>query len=231
MIAFAAGTETGKDRSVNEDRIWISAAENACAVFDGQGAAGMVAGIAMHAFQRELETKTNVADPDLLLRALRHVNRQISKVLREDQRLRGSGTTVDLLAFEGNRMVALHVGDGRVYRLRSGALDQLSSDHTLVAEMVLKGELSADQARTHPRSKVINRVIMGTEVIPEILHSGLEAGDRFIACTDGVWRGVDEAALRALLLAMPSADDAVEAILRRAETSHDNASIIVATVG
>ena len=103
------------------------------------------------------------------------------------------GTTFSALAMEGKNAFIAHVGDSRIYLVRRGTLMQLTLDHTLVEEMVLKGLLTVREARVHPKRNIITRAL-GTEARVEIdvIQMSLEEGDAFFLCSDGMSNYVEE---------------------------------------
>ena len=111
------------------------------------------------------------------------------------------GTTFSALAMEGRTAFIAHVGDSRIYMVRRGALMQVTIDHTLVEEMVLKGLITVREARVHPKRNIITRAL-GTEPRVEIdtLQLDLKPGDVFFLCSDGLTNHVPEREiLRAVL--------------------------------
>jgi protein phosphatase len=118
-----------------------------------------------------------------------------------DSAASGMGTTFTVALFEpeGNVVIG-HVGDSRAYVLRDGALDQLTEDHSLVAELVRRGELSPEQAEVHPQRSVITRAL-GTEPDVDVDAFTVRArdGDVFLICSDGLTTMVDLETITSLL--------------------------------
>ena len=103
------------------------------------------------------------------------------------------GTTFSALGMEDGSACVAHVGDSRVYLVRRGAIMQITLDHTLVEEMVLKGLITVREARVHPRRNIITRAL-GTDerVEVDLFQIGLRPGDVFFLCTDGLSNHVPE---------------------------------------
>jgi serine/threonine protein phosphatase PrpC len=100
---------------------------------------------------------------------------------------KGAGSTLSLLLFLGESAIVLHIGDSRIYRLQSRQLSLLTQDHTLVADMVRRNEITPKQALTHPRRNVITRCVGSKTVpIPQLYHLAVACGDSFLLCTDGL---------------------------------------------
>lgn len=111
------------------------------------------------------------------------------------------GTTVTALAItEDAGALVLHVGDSRLYRLRTGQLEQLTDDHTVTADLVRTGELLPEDAEGHPHRHVLTRALgVGPSVEIDRASPSLEPGDRLLLCTDGLFQSIDSAALEAAL--------------------------------
>jgi serine/threonine protein phosphatase PrpC len=230
MITISVSSVTGPARNENQDRVWADSDKQVCAVLDGCGASGRIADLLVRAFVACLETSARITTVDQLGIVYNDAGAAVASAVRADVTLRGAGTTLDALVFSEHELLAVHIGDGRIYRIRDGGVEQLSTDHTLVAELVARGELTGFEASRHPHRNVITRAVTGSAGgDPELLVSALHPGDVYVACTDGVWRAVPDAALLEHLTAHP-VDKAIDCILSAAEASNDNASIVVAEV-
>ena len=113
----------------------------------------------------------------------------------------GTTMTVALFGEEDGSVTIGHVGDSRAYRLRDGRLEQLTDDHSLVAELVRRGELSAAEAEVHPQRSVITRAL-GTDPDVDVDAFEVEAqpGDVFLLCSDGLTTMVDADGIAELVL-------------------------------
>ncbi len=141
------------------------------------------------------------------------------------------GTTLTAVAITSDvAVVVLHVGDSRLYRFRHGRLDQLTFDHTVVADLMRAGELSEGDARTHPHRHVLTRAL-GVGPAVDIDHAGVscEPGDRLVLCTDGLFKALSPDELKGVLASeaepLESADKlVVDAVERGAE---DNVTAMI----
>lgn len=114
-------------------------------------------------------------------------HRSVVSAVAADQTLAGMGTTVVGLLVGAERVAVAHVGDSRVYRLRSGSMDLVTEDHTWVNEQVKAGYLSPDQARSHPLKSVVTRAVGGDHAIEvDVKEISTAAGDLFLLCSDGL---------------------------------------------
>jgi PPM family protein phosphatase len=154
------------------------------AVADGMGGAkaGEIASrLAAAAVREEEGERIDVAE------LIQEANRRVFERARDDAAASGMGTTMTLALVEDDQVTIGHVGDSRAYRLRDGALEQLTEDHSLVAELVRSGKLSPEEAVTHPQRSVITRVL-GTDpdVDVDTFTVDAHAGDLFMLCSDGL---------------------------------------------
>lgn len=190
-MKFYARTDTGRIRPINEDSYYLpSAGERFCAVADGMGGhnAGEVASaLAIEVFSRHMREHRGKPLPEALRTAVERANSAVFRESRKDEAKSGMGTTFSALAAQEDRVHIAHVGDSRVYLIRRGAIIQLTLDHTLVEEMVLKGMITLREARVHPMRNIITRAL-GTEATVDIdlLQLDLQPGDVFFLCTDGL---------------------------------------------
>lgn len=136
----------------------------------------------------------------VLRRAMREVNQEILRLGEENPALAGLGTTVVLAMLTADRMTIAHVGDSRCYRVRSGTIEQLTTDHTLVERQVAAGLLTPDQARRHPHRNVLTRSLGDSESPrTDVRSEAVEAGDVFLLCSDGLTGGLGDEDLLAVL--------------------------------
>ena len=127
---------------------------------------------------------------------IQEANRQVYERAREDSDASGMGTTITVALFEDGIVSIGHVGDSRAYLLRDRKVDQLTEDHSLVAELVRTGRLSPEEAETHPQRSVITRAL-GTDPDVDVDVFSVEArpGDLFLICSDGLTSMVDDATI------------------------------------
>lgn len=232
---WAAVTDVGNHRSVNEDS--LLAAAPVFVVADGMGGhhAGDVAS------QLVVERFQALADDDLrsveeVVGLLEDVNRSILDRGRRSRALSGMGTTAVglLLVDNGDRAswLLFNIGDSRAYRRTEGRFEQLSVDHSYVQELVDAGEITARSARSHPHRNVVTRAL-GVDEGPKPdlwLHSP-RVGERFLLCSDGLSSEVDDDDI-AKVLAVGTPEQAAAALVARAIEAggHDNVTVLVVDV-
>ena len=144
---------------------------------------------------RQLDRDLDDVDPLTALgEAVRTANRHLGELVAADPSVEGMGTTLEAMLWDGQRFVTAHIGDSRAYRLRDGALTQLSSDHTFVQSLVDEGKLTPDEARGHPHRSLLLRVLLGRDDNePDLDHVEGQLGDRYLLCSDGLTDMVDDA--------------------------------------
>src|SRR5690348_3529933 len=124
---------------------------------------------------------------------IQEANRRVHQRALDDESVSGMGTTMTVALFHGDGSISIgHVGDSRAYLLRNDHLEQLTDDHSLVAELVRRGELSPEEAEVHPQRSVITRAL-GTDPDVDVDTFTVQAagGDVFLLCSDGLTTMVD----------------------------------------
>ena len=231
---YAVRSEVGLVRGGNEDSAY--AGQRLIAVADGMGghAAGEVASAATIATLTRLDERMR---PDwdaleVLRRAVRSANSTLRDIVAADSELYGMGTTVTAAVLDAGRLVLVHVGDSRAYRLRDGQLQQLTHDHTYVQQLVDDGRLRPEETSTHPQRSVITRALDGREDLEiDVVVERAHPGDRYLLCSDGLSGVVsDDTIARTLADGAPDAvvDQLVALALRAG--GPDNITCIVADV-
>ena len=197
-------TDIGRMRPINEDSYYAPReGERFCAVADGMGGhnAGEVASaMAVRVFSDIMRNVGTITDEAMRV-SVERANEAVYHAALGNEGMSGMGTTFSALAEQGDSAIIAHVGDSRIYLVRNGAILQVTTDHTLVEEMVQKGMLTPREARFHPRRNIITRAL-GTEPRVEIdtLQLDLRPGDVFFLCSDGLTNHVPEREiLRAVL--------------------------------
>ena len=235
LISHGSATDVGKRRSHNEDA--LLADDNVFAVADGVGghAAGEVAaGLVVDALAC-LVGRSDLAVDEVVSR-IRVINSEVLDEARHAADRRGMATTLALAILTqraGPAWIVAHVGDSRVYRIQSGRLEQLTTDHTEVAELVAAGQLTPSQAKRYPRRHVVTRslgVRPPLDVDARLVTA--HAGDRLLLCSDGLTGDVDDAEIAAVLRSASNPQTAADALVQAALTAggSDNVSVIVVDI-
>jgi protein phosphatase len=161
---------------------------------------------------------------------IQEANRQVYERAREDSDASGMGTTITVALFENGIVSIGHVGDSRAYLIRDRKVDQLTEDHSLVAELVRSGRLSPEEAETHPQRSVITRAL-GTDPDVDVDSFSVEAkpGDLFLICSDGLTSMVgDEEILDVVEPRREELDEAAKELIAAANRSggEDNITVV-----
>ena len=218
-------------RRHNEDRSLARPA--VLAVADGMG--GALAGEV--AAQVAVEAVAGLSAPvtaEDVRRALQVANRAIRRMAAEDPDKAGMGTTLTTALLADDRLDVVHVGDSRAYLWRDGELRQLTEDHSVVAELVRRGSLSAEDAESHPHRNVITRALGAEpEVVADTVSEPLRDGDVVLLCSDGLSSYVPERDIAAALAAAGSLREAAAALVERANAAGgtDNVTVVLARAG
>jgi protein phosphatase len=236
-LRSAAGSDTGRRRSMNQDS--AATTPRLLALADGMGghAHGEVAStVAVTSFV-DLAGRlqgTDLSGVDLLAslsEAIEDASGRINTLADAEPEMRGTGTTVVAFLVDGTRIGVLHIGDSRAYLLRDGELQRMTRDHTLVQALVDEGRISAEEAADHPRRSWLIRTLQdGAVAEPDLfVHEG-RIGDRYLICSDGVTAVLDDAAIRDVLVSSTEREDAVANLIARANAGGgpDNITCIVA---
>ncbi len=245
-----ARTDVGRLRNNNEDSHHLVPKLNLFVLSDGMGgeAHGEVASsMAVQAVAEHcLEAANNrsapffgESRPDLcertnrLLSAVDFANRRVHAAASENAGQRGMGATILAAWLDDQRLSLVHVGDSRAYLLRAGTLEQLTADHSLVAEQVRRGLLTPQQAESSDMQSVLLRAL-GTheEVEADADEYLLLDGDALLLCSDGLTRMVTDPEIASTLLTHASAQDAADRLVALANEygGEDNITVIVLRV-
>lgn len=142
------------------------------------------------------------------------------------------GTTLSAIALLHKQAVIAHVGDSRIYRLRRGNLKKLTTDHSLVQELLDEGSITEDMAANHPFRNKLTRVVGTGEPLEmvETNRCAIAPGDRYLLCTDGLYGDIASNEITAIMSDSSAPQQAAEELLNLAlqRGGHDNATAIVA---
>jgi protein phosphatase len=221
-------TDTGNVRESNQDQLLT--AGDLVAVADGMGGhrAGEVASrLAVDTLQAAFDDDPTA---DGLVAAVLAANQAVWERSEAEPELRGMGTTiaaVALVADGGAKALAIvNVGDSRAYLLEQGGLRRLTSDHSLVAELVRAGEITEDEARIHPHRNVLTRALgVAAEIEPYVGRAAPVRGDRLLLCSDGLFNELDEAQIAAVLAEVADPTDAATRLVDEAKLHGGNDNI------
>lgn len=230
-ISFGSRTDIGYVRDHNEDTLIII--PPLFAVADGMG--GHEAGeIASEITVNTLaELAPSHLDAEGLTAAVEAANYNVMKAPRQGIGRDGMGTTLTAAMLEGERLLIAQVGDSRAYLLHKGHLQQITRDHSLMADLIEASQITPEEARVHPNRSVITRAI-GSDIHmrPDIYELNVDAGDRILLCSDGLSSMISNNAIESIMRrqsdAQHCADELVTAALENGGA--DNVTVVVADV-
>jgi serine/threonine protein phosphatase PrpC len=214
IIRAAGGTDTGCVRTRNEDAFLVDTEHGLFIVADGLGghsagdtAAKMAKELLPGIIRRRLaEAPAPSSSGDRMIGAiLANAIEELSHLIREagnrQVECRGMGTTVVVALFTVRHLHIAHMGDSRAYLLRGDRMRQITEDHSIVSLLVRHGEITPQEAENHPAKGRLSRFAgMDGDVPSATITIDLEAGDRFLLCTDGVWGALSDAMIREILM-------------------------------
>ena len=140
------------------------------------------------------------------------------------------GTTVVAATIEGDKFTVMNIGDSRLYLLNQEGIRQITVDHSLVEEMVKKGVLSKENARSHPKKNIITRAVGVTATVePDFFEVEWKSGDRILMCTDGLSNMLEDDELFMIINSVGSLEEKAKMLVDAANGNggKDNISVIL----
>ena len=208
MESFAM-TDIGSRREVNQDYVYcnddaVGLLPNLYIVADGMGghkAGDFASRFSVNEFEKELKEQKARTIIGSMEGAIRLVNERLLKEAAEPD-YEGMGTTFVAACISEGSLFVLNIGDSRLYLLNeTGTIRQITQDHSLVEEKILRGEIDRKDAKNHPEKNVITRALGATEqVVPDFFEVELEAGAYVLLCSDGLTNMVEDAVIKEIVL-------------------------------
>ncbi|MFP3881630.1 MAG: PP2C family protein-serine/threonine phosphatase [Actinomycetota bacterium] len=225
---WATATHQGMVRDQNEDTVYPKSSgesDDGVLVIVADGMGGHVAGEVASRLAVNAAASNDLPATDRVAAG----NRAIREEVAREPGLEGMGTTMTLLEIEDDVATIAHVGDSRAYLLRDGELRQLTEDHTVAAEYMAQGQLSAEEAASHPQRHMLVRTLGLTRFVNvDEVKTDLAPGDRILLCSDGLTEMVTEEQI-ARTLGDDTPDEVVWALVEMANKAGgvDNISVAV----
>ena len=230
-------TDVGMVRQVNQDYVYTSdtplgTLPNLFVVADGMGghqAGDFASKYTVEVVKQELKQTDETDVEKALVSAIKKANKEIIKKASEDTHLKGMGTTIVAATIVRQMMYFANVGDSRLYLINQG-ITQLTKDHSLVEEMVLAGQLSRSEARTHAKKNVITRAIGGEEQVePEMFSVDLKENSKILMCSDGLTNMLEDDEIMRIVKNSPDIEEAAAVLIDRANANggKDNISVVI----
>ena len=242
MKAFAL-TNMGVQRNTNQDYAYVSEMKignlpNILIVADGMGGhkAGEVA--SEQAVNTVLESiKHNESEDKITIieKAIEEANQRVLDMSASDEKFKGMGTTLVVATLENDILYVANVGDSRLYLIEDNEIKQITRDHSLVQEMISKGEIDKESARTHSRKNVITRAIgADTKIIADFFEVDIKTDTKILLCSDGLSNMVEDSQIIRIIeeCSGKTLEDTVHKLIDAANENGgcDNIAVVLAQV-
>ena len=198
-------TDVGKARDLNEDSYYVPQEEDDLKLFivaDGMGGynGGEIASsLAIKAAKSYIETNFISTPKDIeiiseiIKSGMQYANMVVYEKSKEDEALKGMGTTMEICFLYENKMYIGHIGDSRIYRIRKHIIRKLTNDHSYVETLVKDGKITREEAKTHPKKNMLMKALGCTEYIePDVFVRGFLKDDIILMSSDGLTNMIDE---------------------------------------
>lgn len=244
-LRYSAKSDTGKTRPINQDCFKILDNEIDKPVFliiaDGMGGhnSGEVASklavesVSEYINRLYMSPNTEILLPHVIKDAMLYSNDIVFNKSKENNDFNGMGTTLILAAVINLKIYIGHIGDSRAYLLRNGEIRQLTTDHSLIEELVKSGSISRDEAENHPRRNVITKALGCTEDIQvDISDYDIISNDIILLCTDGLTKTMDNDDIKKIIKDARCPEIACEMLIKKANENggEDNTTVVVAYI-
>ena len=224
---------------MNQDYVFVSEnpvgnLPNLFVVADGMGghnAGGFASRYAVETIVDEISGSREEEAFAILYEAIEEANRRVIEKAAEDESMSGMGTTLVAATVSGDLLKVANVGDSRLYLVGEG-IRQVTTDHSLVEEMVRMGGIDREQARNHPDKNIITRAIGAqSEIKPDFFEVKLMPGDRIFMCTDGVSNMLTDDEIFHILQEFEEEEEQIRQIVEAAneQGGRDNMGVILIT--
>jgi len=238
-----AMTDIGSRREVNQDYVYcnddaVGLLPNLYIVADGMGghkAGDFASRYSVNEFEKELKEQKARTIIGSMEGAIRTVNERLLKEAAAEPDYEGMGTTFVAACISDGNLFVLNIGDSRLYLLsEKGSIRQITQDHSLVEEKILRGEIERKDAKNHPEKNVITRALGAMEqVVPDFFEVELEAGNYVLLCSDGLTNMVEDTVMKEIVLGQEaSLEEKASELIKLANKNggRDNISLVLVHV-
>jgi protein phosphatase len=243
-VTYAALSDRGRVRQINEDRWFADPERGIYIVADGMGgaAAGELAAEAVTTVLPRLLSQRFSSEeafderraPQQVMAAIREMSDHLRDEARQRPAISGMGATVVVALIRPQQTVVAHLGDSRAYLLRGGILTQLTRDHSIIQLLLDSGEITAEEAAAHPaRGRITRFVGMQDDSLPEGRFVEFAPSDRLVLCTDGLTGVVPDRQLCEILNGQPHIETACRELVAAANEAggQDNITVLIVAQG
>jgi len=233
----AVATDVGKKRSQNQDSFGFAETERSKLFVVADGMGGSNSGEVASQLTAQIAARACFDDHGLvskasLKRGIQSANKAIHFLGKHTQKYKEMGSTIVSLAFTKDEVIYAHVGDSRIYYYHRGGLIRLTKDHTLIQQLLDEGQITEDQAKSHPFNHVLLHSVGGndeTEITVGSLRNEIEIGDKFLLCCDGLTNHVTDQEI-ADIIANLGVEDATQCLISLANHRGGTDNITVEVV-
>lgn len=242
MINVFSKTDIGRVRKVNQDAVKTEVISDNLAwsvVCDGMGgqAGGDIASeIAVIMISKFLsdnlsELKTSDEIKSVMYEAVSGANQAIYLKSEKDKNLKNMGTTVIVCVVNRNKLYVAHMGDSRAYLISDDKINQITTDHSMVQEMLDNGKLTIEEARNHPQKNIITRALgVSSDIKLEYNIIDIKKGDIVLSCTDGLTNTVEEQDIYNICKNPKNQEEAVSELITTGNKNGGNDNITVSLI-
>ncbi len=238
-IVFVGKSDVGLKRTNNEDAFVVKPELRFCLAADGMGgaAAGELASrifaeTAINVFTGSGD-RTEKEALSLVKKSFASANKSILEHVGKNKLHKGMGCTAELLVFSDRGYALGHIGDSRTYRLRRGALKQLTRDHSFVQDQLNQGLISLEEAKNHHLRNVILRAVgVSDKLSLDILKGKIMQGDIFLLCSDGLTDMVEDSNIQQILSSSIPLPQKADNLIETAKSTggNDNITVVLAEI-
>lgn len=241
---IGASTDRGRIRENNQDYYYFSKSSKLplFIVADGMGghkagevASKMAVNVIVKVFTEADINKLDREDAiiDTIRRAIVEANNVIFQKSIEDLECNGMGTTITIAYLLNNKLIIGHIGDSRAYSIKDNELKQETEDHSLVAQLVKNGSITAKEAQFHPQKNIITRAVGTSKSIDiDIVIAEVKKDDIILLCTDGLTNMVEESEIKNIISSNENMQSACDNLVKKANElgGIDNITVIAVKI-
>lgn len=243
MLSIFSKTDIGKVRKVNQDAVKTEVISDnlawsvVCDGMGGQAGGDIASNMAVIMISKFLsdnlsELKTSDEIKSVIYEAVSSANDAIYLKSKKDKNLNNMGTTVVVCVINMGRLYVAHMGDSRAYLISGNKISQITTDHSMVQEMLDNGKLTVEEARSHPQKNIITRALgVSSEINLEYnIVESVKRGDIILSCTDGLTNAVEEQDIYNICKKYKSKNEAVNELIDAGNKNGGNDNITASLI-
>ena len=242
MINVFSKTDIGRVRKVNQDAVKTEVISDnlawsvVCDGMGGQAGGDIASNIAVIMISKFLsdnlsEVKTSDEIKSVIYEAVSSANQAIYLKSEKDKNLKNMGTTVIVCVVSMNKLYVAHMGDSRAYLISDDEITQITTDHSMVQEMLDNGKLTIEEARNHPQKNIITRALgVNPEIKLEYNTLDIKKGNIILSCTDGLTNTVEEQDIYNICKKCNNKEEAVGKLISKGNKNGGNDNITVSLI-